>query len=133
MLRLAGERKRLKVIDDQIGAPTSAELIADITAHAIRSAKANPKVSGLYHLAAAREVSWYGYACFVIEQARRHGKDLAVQSIEAITTSAYPTPAQRPLNSRLDCSKLRDAFGLYLPGWQSGVMHMLMETQGHSA
>jgi dTDP-4-dehydrorhamnose reductase len=131
MLRLAAEREQLKVIDDQTGAPTGAELIADITTHALRIAHKQPEVSGLYHLAAAGEVSWHGYASFVIEQARQAGKKLAVQQIGAIPTTEYPTPARRPLNSRLDCQKLRNTFGLQLPEWQNGVMRMLMETQGY--
>jgi dTDP-4-dehydrorhamnose reductase len=131
MLRLAAEREQLNVIADQLGAPTGAELIADITAHALRYAVDKPQVSGLYHLAAAGEVSWHGYASYVIEQARSAGKQLAVQQVNAIPGSEYPTPARRPLNSRLDCEKLRDTFGLILPHWQSGVSRMLNETQGH--
>src|SRR5665811_872445 len=130
MLRLARERERLSVIDDQVGAPTGAGLIADISAHALRSALTNQDVSGLYHLAAGGEVSWHGYASFVIDQARAAGLDLAVQSIETIPTTDYPLPAPRPLNSRLDCRKLHDTFGLNLPPWQAGVSRMLKETQG---
>ena len=131
MLRLAAEREQLNVIDDQFGAPTGAELIADVTAHALRSAMSYPALAGVYHLAAAGEDSWYGYACYVIEQARSAVKDLAVKNISAIPTSDYPTPAIRPLNSRLDCRKLRDAFDLQLPDWQVGVARMLKETQGN--
>ena len=131
MLRLAAEREQLKVIADQFGAPTGAELIADVTAHALRGARSQPALSGVYHLAAAGEVSWHGYADFVIEQARGAGQDLAVKEISAIPTSDYPTPAQRPLNSRLDCRKLREAFDLHLPDWQLGVARMLKEIQGN--
>ena len=131
MLRLAAEREQLSVIADQLGAPTGAELIADVTAHALRSAMNNPALAGVYHLAAAGEVSWHGYADFVIEQARSAGQDLAVKDITAIPTSDYPTPAQRPLNSRLDCRKLRDTFDLHLPDWQFGVARMLKEIQGN--
>ena len=130
MLRLAAERDQLNVIADQFGAPTGAELIADVTAHALRCARSNPALAGVYHLAAAGEVSWHGYADFVIEHARNAGKDLTVKAITAIPTSDYPTPAQRPLNSRLDCSKLRDAFDLNMPDWQIGVARMLTEIQG---
>ena len=130
MLRLAAEREQLEVIADQFGAPTGAELIADVTAHALRCARSNPALAGVYHLAAAGEVSWHGYADFVIEHARNAGKDLTVKAITAIPTSDYPTPAQRPLNSRLDCSKLRDAFDLNMPDWQIGVARMLTEIQG---
>ncbi|PHQ26787.1 dTDP-4-dehydrorhamnose reductase [Marinobacter guineae] len=130
MLRLAKEREQLNVINDQLGAPTSAELIADVTAHALKHAPNHPGTSGLYHLAAAGEVSWHGFAKFVIEQALNAGQRLAVKEIGAIPTSAYPTPARRPLNSRLDCRKLNKTFGLTMPDWQSGVARMLTETQG---
>ena len=132
MLRLAKEREQLKVISDQFGAPTGAELLADVTAHAIRSVQVQPELSGLYHLAAGGETSWHGYAQFVIEYARRAGQPIRVspEAISAIPTSAYPTPAQRPLNSRLDTLKLQVAFGLNLPEWQSGVERMLVEILG---
>ena len=127
MLRLAAEREQLNVIDDQVGAPTGAELLADVTAHALRQAMAEPQLSGLYHLAAAGETSWCGYARYVIEQARSMGAQLAVQNIEPIPTTAYPTPAKRPNNSRLDTSKVSQCFALQLPDWQSGVSRMLKE------
>ncbi|SFA85406.1 dTDP-4-dehydrorhamnose reductase [Azotobacter beijerinckii] len=133
MLRLARERDQLRVIADQIGAPTGAELIADVTAHALRqvmgSADASP-LGGVYHLAAAGETSWFDYARFVLLQAEQAGEALKVGhgQIEAIPTSAYPTPAQRPLNSRLDTTKLQETFGLHLPNWQDGVARMLTET-----
>lgn len=130
MLRLAGEREQLRVIADQIGAPTGAELIADVTAHALRALAQRPELAGLYHLAADGQTSWHGYAEHVIAWARRHGQDLKVQTVEAIPTSAYPTPAQRPLNSRLDTTRLRETFGLHLPPWQSGVERMLTEFLG---
>ncbi len=132
MLRLASERKQIKVIDDQIGAPTGAELIADITAHCLLHASKNPQVSGLYHLAANGAVSWHGYASFVIKQARLAGNYLMVERIDVIPTLQYPTPAKRPLNSRLDCSKLHTIFGLYIPQWQIGVGRMLNTIQGHA-
>ena len=127
MLRLAAEREQLNVIDDQVGAPTGAELLADVTAHALRQAMTQPQLSGLYHLAAAGETSWCGYARYVIEQARSMGAQLAVQNIEPIPTTAYPTPAKRPNNSRLDTSKVSQCFALQLPDWQSGVSRMLKE------
>ena len=127
MLRLAQERDSLTVIDDQIGAPTGADLLADVTAHAIRAAR--PELSGLYHLVAAGETSWHGYAGFVLDHARRAGIALKVapDAIQPVPTSAFPTPAKRPLNSRLDTAKLRSAFGLTLPVWQNGVARMLAE------
>ena len=128
MLRLAAERERLTVIADQIGAPTGAELIADVSAHAVRSLRARPELSGTYHLAAAGETSWHGYAEFVIEAARARGVALKVGEIAPIPTTDYPTPATRPLNSRLDTTRLSAAFGLSLPPWQDGVARMLDET-----
>lgn len=127
MLRLAAEREQLNVIDDQVGAPTGAELLADVTAHALRQAMAEPQLSGLYHLSAAGETSWCGYARYVIEQARSMGAKIAVLNIEPIPTTAYPTPAKRPHNSRLDTSKVSQCFALQLPDWQSGVSRMLKE------
>jgi dTDP-4-dehydrorhamnose reductase len=129
MLRLAQERERLNVIDDQIGAPTGADLLADVTAHAIRSALLRPELLGLYHLAASGQTSWHGYASFVIEQARAAGLDIKVgpDAIERVASSAFVTAAVRPKNSRLNTEKLRNAFDLHLPDWQSGVVRMLAE------
>lgn len=129
MLRLAAERDQLKVIADQIGAPTGADLIADVTAHAIRQVQRQPELSGLYHLVAAGHTSWWEYACFVIEWARQHGGTVRVASdaVAAIATSDYPTPARRPLNSRLCIDKLQTAFGLAMPDWKQGVERMLTE------
>ena len=130
MLRLAAARERLQVVDDQIGAPTGAELIADISAHVLRSALADGGCSGTHHVAAAGETSWHGYAAFVIEQARRLQQTLRVEEIVPIPSSAFPTPAMRPLNSRLDCTRLCATFGLTLPHWQTGVRRMLEEVLG---
>lgn len=127
MLRLAAERERLTVIADQVGAPTGAELIADVSAHALRSVRADAGLSGTYHLAAAGETSWHGYANFVIDAARAHGMVLKVGEIAPIPTTDYPTPATRPLNSRLDTGRLCAAFDLQLPAWQDGVARMLDE------
>ncbi len=127
MLKLAAERQELSVIDDQVGAPTGAELISDVSAHAIRAAISNPDLSGVYHLAADGEASWCAYAQFVIEVARRQGLRLSVTEIKPIPTSQYPTPATRPLNSRLDTTKLKSTFGFLLPHWNQGVERMLNE------
>lgn len=132
MLRLAKERDQLKVIADQIGAPTRAELLADVTAHTIRTVQTRvdgQKLAGLYHLAAAGETSWHGYARFVIERAQALGETLKAgpNDILPITTADYPTPAQRPENSRLDTTKLRTKFGLHLPDWRIAVSRMLVE------
>lgn len=129
MLRLARERDSLNVIDDQFGTPTGADLLADVTAHAIRTVQQQPQLGGLYHLAAAGETTWCRYARFVLEQAQAAGVDLKVTPamVGAITTEAYPTPAKRPNNSRLNTQKLQNAFVLRLPEWQTGVARMLTE------
>ncbi|MBV5285528.1 MAG: dTDP-4-dehydrorhamnose reductase [Methyloversatilis discipulorum] len=129
MLKLAKERERLTVIADQIGAPTGAELLADVSVHAARALRARPELSGLYHCVAAGETSWHGYATHVIERARAAGHAIRVapDAILPIPTSDYPTPATRPLNSRLDTRRLRDTFDLVLPPWQQGVDRMLAE------
>jgi dTDP-4-dehydrorhamnose reductase len=129
MLRLASERERLTVIDDQFGAPTGADQIADVTAHAIRASLLQPALGGLYHLVAGGQTTWHGYASHVIAQARliQPGLALKVSEIAPVPTSAFPTPAQRPLNSRLATHKLQDTFGLVLSPWQQGVNRMLAE------
>lgn len=129
MLKLAQERDALKVIDDQYGAPTGADLLADLTAHALRAALRQPELAGTYHAAPAGETTWHGYARHVITQARAAGLPVKVSddAIQAVPTSAFPTPARRPANSRLDTHKLRAAFGLHLPDWQAGVDRMLTE------
>lgn len=132
MLRLAQERQELSVIDDQIGAPTGAELIADVTAHAVRQVTRQPNVqslAGIYHLAASGETSWHGYASHVLESAHQMRPDLQwkVPGIMPIPSSAFPTAARRPLNSRLNTEKLRTTFGLTLPHWEEGVNRLLAE------
>lgn len=129
MLRLAQERERLTVIDDQIGAPTGADLLADVTAHAVRSVLLQPQLAGLYHLAASGETSWYEYAKYVISEtgSMQNAIKLMISAVDPISTSAFPTPARRPLNSRLNAAKLQAAFGLSLPPWQQGVARMLNE------
>jgi dTDP-4-dehydrorhamnose reductase len=129
MLRLAGERDRLSVVDDQVGAPTGAELIADVSAHAIRMAAANPALNGTWHLCAAGSTSWHGYASHLIEAARQLGATIRVDKAAVIPcrTADFPSPARRPHNSRLATAKLRRDFGLELPDWKSGVDRTLME------
>lgn len=127
MLHLATERQTLSVINDQVGAPTSAALLADCTAHALLKAIRNPELAGLYHLAASGQTTWYEYANLVIEHARNIGKELLVTEIKPIGTLDYPTPAKRPYNSRLSTAKFRDSFDLVLPKWQQGVIRMLDE------
>ena len=129
MLRLAQERTALNVIDDQVGAPTSAELIADVTAHALRDVLSGRAPGGTYHLAAAGETSWYGYASLVIERARAHGLPLALAAdgLKPIPASEYPLPARRPQNSRLNTQLLERSFALKLPQWEDGVRRVLDE------
>jgi dTDP-4-dehydrorhamnose reductase len=136
MLRLARERDRLTVIDDQFGAPTGADLLADVTAHMVRRVQntASAGLAGTYHAAAAGETSWHGYARFVIDSACGAGMALKASSasVTPVPTAAFPTPAARPHNSRLNTTKLRSSFGLHLPAWQGGVRRLLAEITSHS-
>jgi dTDP-4-dehydrorhamnose reductase len=130
MLRLAAERDSLRVVADQYGAPTSALLIADVTAQVLsqyihRGDKPFPQ--GVYHLASAGETTWHAYAQWVIARAAAAGKVLKItpEQVEAIATSAYPLPAPRPLNSRLNTSRITRDFGLHMPPWQQGLEHIM--------
>ncbi|MDI9332856.1 MAG: dTDP-4-dehydrorhamnose reductase [Cytophagales bacterium] len=170
MLRLAAERDTLSVIDDQIGAPTDAAWLADVTAHIIlrqaqdereqaaqdareqaaqvgrgQTAQVEPRQtaqvergkavrtelvevpSGIYHAVSSGEVSWHGYASYLIAKARQMGFPIKVapQAIRAVPSEAFPTPAQRPRNSRLDCTKLTRTFGITPPPWQQGLDQLL--------
>jgi dTDP-4-dehydrorhamnose reductase len=129
MLRLAGERETLSVIDDQIGAPTGADLLADVTAHVIRGVSERHSEEGTFHCVAKGEISWFGFARFIIEWARANGQSIKVApaGVLPILTTQYPTPAVRPLNSRLSTAKLARVFSLDLPQWQVGVERMLRE------
>lgn len=127
MIRLAQERETLSVINDQFGAPTGAELIADSTVHAIKATLSQPEKAGIYHLIASGETTWHAYASLVINYVRQKGLPLKVTAINTVETSAFPTPAQRPHNSRLNTEKFTTAFGLTLPEWQQGVVRMLDE------
>jgi dTDP-4-dehydrorhamnose reductase len=130
MLKLAQERDKLAVIDDQFGAPTGAELLADLSALLWRVVQQQPELGGMYHAVAAGETSWHGYATHVIDFARAAGLPVkvAARAIDAVPTSAFPTPARRPGNSRMSTLKLQQAFGVHLPPWQQGVERMLRET-----
>jgi dTDP-4-dehydrorhamnose reductase len=129
MLKLARERERLTVIDNQIGSPTGADLLADLSAHMLRSALQRAEVAGTYHAVAAGETSWHGYARHVIALARAMGQEIkvAADAIEPVPSSAFVTPAKRPGNSRMNTRKLRETFSLELPSWQQGVDRMLAE------
>ena len=130
MLRLAQERERLTVIDDQFGAPTGADLLADVTAHAVRQVLRRREDAGVYHLVASGETSWHGYAKLVIDSAQRLQSAIKIKatSIDPVPSSEFPTPARRPHNSRLDTTRVQATFGLRLPPWQQGVERMLTET-----
>lgn len=129
MLRLSQERDELRVIADQVGAPTGAELLADVSAHMIRHTMVNPSLAGLYNVVPDGHTSWHGYAVHVIEAARARGVPIRVAPgcVKAVASSEYPTPASRPRNSRLSNDKVRQTFGLTLPHWTSGVDRMLEE------
>lgn len=130
MLRLAAERTELNVVADQFGSPTSAALLADVTAHVIREAQGPQRdlfPYGVYHLAAGGVTNWHEYASYVIERARSAGCPIAVPpgALYPIATKDYPTPARRPANSRLDTQKFQKTFGLRLPDWKEGLDHIL--------
>ena len=127
MLKLAQSRTELNVINDQFGAPTGAELIADVTAQAIPKTLKISEKSGVYHLVASGETTWCDYAKHVFNMAKKQGCQLQVESVKGIPTSEYQTPAKRPYNSRLNCTKLEKSFDLYMPDWRSGVDRMLTE------
>jgi dTDP-4-dehydrorhamnose reductase len=123
MLRLAHERDGLRVVNDQFGAPTSAQLLADTTATVLQRLAAGETRWGLYHLVAEGETTWFGLTRHVVERARARGYPIRVtpEAIVPITTAEYPTPAERPTNSRLDTTKLRTTFGIDLPDWREGA------------
>ncbi len=125
MLKLGSSRDELTVVADQIGAPTPADLLAATTALVVdRMLRDRGSVPfGTYHLTPSGETSWHGFAAYAIEEARRLGMPIKVSkdAIRPIPTSAYPTPAKRPANSRLDTTRIRANFGIDLPPWQVGV------------
>ncbi|WP_018995119.1 dTDP-4-dehydrorhamnose reductase [Thioalkalivibrio sp. ALJ2] len=129
MLRLAAERDALQVIDDQFGAPTGAELIADTTAQILSHPLDRAGIAGLYHLAAAGETTWHGFARLVLTTARDAGWPVRVvdQAIQAVSMEAFPTAARRPGNSRLNCKKLEDTFDLQMPEWRRGALRAVDE------
>lgn len=132
MLRLAKEREKLNVIADQHGAPTSAELLADVTALALHRVLQNENptdLPGTYHLVARGETSWHNYAQYVVTVAREKGIVLRTtpENIYPINTEEYPLPAKRPKSSRLSVSKLTGAFGVNLPDWRHQVRRLIDE------
>lgn len=130
MLRLAKEKEKLSIINDQFGAPTGAELLADATAIAIRTAVHNQKLFGTYHLVASGETTWFDYAQYVFSIAKELGETLSIKEVIGVDTSAYPTPAKRPHNSRLSNKKFQTAFEVQLPDWKVGVKRVVTETLG---
>lgn len=129
MLRLAQERERLTVVDDQFGAPTGADLLADVTAHAVRATVQRPALAGTYHAVASGETTWCGYARHVLAFAQAQGLALRATPahVDPVGSDAFVTPARRPGNSRLDTTAVRSAFGVALPDWRAGVDRMLRE------
>lgn len=129
MLRLAQERESMSVVDDQFGAPTGAELVADVTAHAIRHVRTNPADAGLYHVAARGETSWHGYARHVLAQAAKTpmAAKIKVKEVMPVPATAFSAAAHRPHNSRLNTAKLQATFDLVLPAWELGVDRVLAE------
>ncbi|WP_237173403.1 dTDP-4-dehydrorhamnose reductase [Paracandidimonas lactea] len=129
ILRLARECGNLTIVDDQIGAPTSTDLLADVTSHAITHLQQHPDHGGIYHVAAAGETSWYGYARYLLQHAHTKGPptNAGPDAICPVHSAGYPTRARRPHNSRLDTSLFTDTFGLYLPRWQTGVERLVDE------
>lgn len=132
MLGLAATKERLTIINDQHGVPTSAELIADVTAQALRYyllANDAEKIQllGHYHLVPTGVTTWYEYAQFIFDLAKKQGETLMVKEVLPTTTDNYPTPAKRPLNSRLNNQKIQTNFQLSLPKWQQGVEQAVIE------
>jgi len=129
ILRLSAERENLRVINDQHGAPTGAELIADTTALALQQSFAQDNTSGLYHLAASGETTWFGYARHVISAARDAGWPVrtADNGVQPVSSDKFETVAERPKNSRLDTSKVESKFGIRMPEWRIGVDRTLNE------
>lgn len=126
MLQLAGERRELRIVADQIGAPTSARYLADVTAQLLAQSRGDfagwaATHGGAYHVCCRGETSWHGFAERIIARARAVGATLAVERIEPIPSSEFPTPARRPLNSRLSCERLRREFKLTAPSWEDAL------------
>ena len=131
MLRLACQQENIAVVDDQVGAPTSAVLVAEITTDALRQCLMRPELSGIYHLAAAGQVSRYDLACFVIDCARNNGEPVLVKHIDRVRSEDYPMAARRPLNSRLDTTRLERTFQVALPPWQADVPIFIASLLAH--
>lgn len=133
IIKLAKERGELRVVNDQVGAPTSADLIADVTAQLVYQLRQKPdfakKHSGIFNLVAGGEATWFDFARQVLKKAQELGLDLRVQpdDIVPVSTAEFPRPAPRPANSRLDTSKLTSMLNISLPAWQFHVDKMMIE------
>jgi len=125
ILRLARERESLSIVSDQIGAPTSAALIADVTARCVAQTALGDGPLGVFHLTPTGETSWHGFASYFLELARNGGMELKVDEIRPIRTDEFPCGATRPMNSRLCCDKIRDVFGVELPEWRFHVRELI--------
>lgn len=124
MLRVGAERDVLRVVADQVGTPTPAALIADVTVQALQHDGA---LSGTWHLTATGETSWHGFAEAIFIEAVAAGVLARAPTVEAITTAEYPTPAKRPAYSHLDVAKLEQDFGVTLPHWQDGLKRVIAD------
>ncbi|MBU2568709.1 MAG: dTDP-4-dehydrorhamnose reductase [Gammaproteobacteria bacterium] len=129
ILRLAQERENINIVADQFGAPTCAELIADVTAHAIIGFRRNQLAGGIYHLTSGGETTWHGLACYAVQRAYENGMQLKLkpENIQPIPTEAYPLPAQRPKNSRLKTDALANSLALHFPDWRLYVDRVIRE------
>jgi dTDP-4-dehydrorhamnose reductase len=129
ILKLIQEKNSLNVVSDQIGTPTSSEVLADVTYKIVKAIFNDPnfKDFGTYHMTLENETNWYGYACFITDEAKRLGLQTLMTSkdIKPISSDAYPTLAKRPMNSRLDTTKIKKTFMLELPHWQVEVKRIL--------
>jgi dTDP-4-dehydrorhamnose reductase len=135
MARLAGERKELRIVADQIGAPTSARIIADAVVKILQkelSGSGDPfdPDGGVINISASGETSWHGFADAIIAGLRRRGVKLETEQLVAIATSEYPTKATRPQNSRLNHRRLNDKYGIVMPSWRAALALELDELTG---
>lgn len=127
IIELAKNRQELSIVDDQVGAPTGADLIADCTAIAIRKVFETKSQYGVYHLVSSGETSWYGYTKYIIKQLEKVNLPLTVRDVIPVPSSAHFTPAKRPHNSRLSNEKIQSVFDINIPNWNIGVKRLIVE------
>ncbi|WP_028918269.1 dTDP-4-dehydrorhamnose reductase, partial [Pseudoxanthomonas sp. J35] len=130
MLRVGAERDELRVVADQVGTPTPAALIADVTANALGKALADPGIAGTWHLVADGQTSWHGFAEAIFAEAVAASLLPRAPKVQAIATADYPTPARRPAYSCLDTATLKRDFGVELPDWRQGLKGVIAELAG---